>query len=74
MTPDNKQYYSLLCETSYSDFKPVDGQRIVDDTNQGLVNAGLTALMMALIVTTIANCVRSWVVTLRAPRARDSFA
>jgi protoporphyrinogen oxidase len=41
MTPDNKQYYSLLCETSYSDYKPVDGRRIVDDTIDGLVNAGL---------------------------------
>ncbi len=41
MTPDKNQYYSLLCETSYSEFKPVDGSRIVDDTIQGLVNAGL---------------------------------
>jgi hypothetical protein len=41
MTPDNRTHYSLLCETSYSDFKPVDGSRIVDDTIQGLINAGL---------------------------------
>jgi hypothetical protein len=41
MTPDNKTHYSLLCETSYSEFKPVDGKRIVDDTIQGLINAGL---------------------------------
>ena len=41
MTPDNKQYYSLLCETSYSEFKPVDSKRIVDDTIRGLINAGL---------------------------------
>jgi len=41
MTPDNNQYYSLLCETSYSEFKPVDGKTIVDDTINGLVNAGL---------------------------------
>jgi len=41
MTPDNRQYYSLLAETSYSDFKPVDGSRIVDDTIQGMINAGL---------------------------------
>src|SRR3954447_1855763 len=41
MTPDNKTHYSLLCETSYSEFKPVDGSRIVDDTITGLVNAGL---------------------------------
>ena len=41
MTPDKDQYYSLLCETSYSEFKPVDGRRIVDDTIQGLVDAGM---------------------------------
>ena len=41
MTPDKRPHYSLLCETSYSEFKPVDGKTIVDDTIQGLVNAGL---------------------------------
>lgn len=41
MTPDNKQYYSLLTETSYSEFKPVDGAKIVDDTIKGLINSGL---------------------------------
>jgi hypothetical protein len=41
MTPDKDRCYSLLCETSYSEFKCVDGRRIVDDTIQGLVNAGL---------------------------------
>jgi len=41
MTPDNKTHYSLLCETSYSQFKPVDGKRIVDDTIRGLINAGM---------------------------------
>ena len=41
MTPDNATHYSLLCETSYSEFKPVDGSRIVEDTIAGLVNAGL---------------------------------
>ena len=41
MTPDKDQYYSLLCETSYSEFKPVDGKKIVDDTIRGLINAGL---------------------------------
>jgi protoporphyrinogen oxidase len=41
MTPDNKTHYSLLCETSYSDFKHVDGKTIVDDTVRGLINAGL---------------------------------
>ncbi len=43
MTPDNSRYYSLLCETSYSDFKPVDETRIVEDTIQGLINAGMIA-------------------------------
>jgi protoporphyrinogen oxidase len=41
MTPDNANHYSLLCETSYSEFKHVDGARIVDDTITGLVNAGM---------------------------------
>jgi len=41
MTPDKDRYYSLLCEVSYSEFKPVDGKRVVDDTIRGLVNAGL---------------------------------
>lgn len=41
MTPDKDRYYSLLCETSYSEFKPVDGSRIVEETIQGLINAGL---------------------------------
>jgi len=41
MTPDKDRYYSLLCETSASEFKPVDGGTIVDDTIRGLVNCGL---------------------------------
>lgn len=41
MTPDNSRHYSLLCETSYSEFKPVDGKRIVDETIQGLINSGM---------------------------------
>lgn len=43
MTPDKDRYYSLLTETSYSEFKHVDGKTIVDDTITGLVNAGLIA-------------------------------
>jgi len=39
MTPDKDTHYSLLCETSYSEFKPVDAESIVEDTIQGLVNA-----------------------------------
>ena len=41
MTPDKDRYYSLLCETSYSQFKPVDGKTIVDDTIRGLINSGM---------------------------------
>lgn len=41
MTPDASQYYSLLCETSYSEFKPVKGSTIVEETIQGLINSGM---------------------------------
>lgn len=37
----NGRYYSLLCETSESGVKPVDGSRIVEETIAGLENAGL---------------------------------
>ncbi|MGF1634528.1 MAG: protoporphyrinogen/coproporphyrinogen oxidase [Phycisphaerae bacterium] len=41
MTPDNATHYSLLCEVSYSEHKPVDASRVVEDVITGLVNAGL---------------------------------
>jgi len=41
MTPDKDTHYSLLCETSYSEFKPEDGRTIIDRTVRGLINAGL---------------------------------
>jgi UDP-galactopyranose mutase len=41
MTPDKDRFYSLLCETSDSDHKRVDPSRIVQDTIDGLVAAGL---------------------------------
>ena len=41
MTPDKDQYYSLLCETSSSEHKPVDASTIIEDTITGLENAGL---------------------------------
>lgn len=41
MTPDNAHHYSLLCETSGSEHKPVDGESIVEQTIQGLINVGL---------------------------------
>jgi protoporphyrinogen oxidase len=41
MTPDKNTHYSLLCEISYSEFKPVDGKTIVDQVIRGLINAGM---------------------------------
>jgi protoporphyrinogen oxidase len=41
MTPDAKTHYSLLCETSYSDHKPVNADTIVEDTIKGLINCGM---------------------------------
>lgn len=41
MTPDKDRYYSLLCETSTSEHKPVDRNAIVEETIRGLENAGL---------------------------------
>lgn len=41
MTPDKEKYYSLLCETSCSDHKPVDEAKVIEDTITGLENAGL---------------------------------
>jgi UDP-galactopyranose mutase len=42
MAPD-ANHYSLLCETSYSEFKPVAARDVVDDTIRGLVASGLIA-------------------------------
>lgn len=41
MTPDNATHYSLLCETSFSEFKRADRDTIVEETIRGLVNAGM---------------------------------
>lgn len=41
MTPDKDVYYSLLCETSASGHKPVDPDRVIEDTITGLERAGL---------------------------------
>jgi hypothetical protein len=41
MTPDKDRYYSLLCETSASPAKPVDASRVVEQTVEGLINAGM---------------------------------
>ncbi len=40
-TGDNDTHYSLLCETSQSDCKPVDNDTIIEDTIKGLENSGL---------------------------------
>jgi len=37
----NGRFYSLLCETSASDHKPVDAATIVEETVRGLINSGL---------------------------------
>lgn len=41
MTPDKEKYYSLLCEVSESAHRPVDGERVLEETITGLENAGL---------------------------------
>lgn len=38
---DTDNYFSLMCETTYSPHKPVDKDRIIEDTIQGLVNTGM---------------------------------
>ncbi len=41
VVPDATQQYSLLAEISRSEFKPVNGASIIDDTIDGMVNAKL---------------------------------
>ncbi|MFL5556041.1 MAG: protoporphyrinogen/coproporphyrinogen oxidase [Gemmatimonadaceae bacterium] len=38
VVPDASTHYSLLAEISRSDFKPVDGTTVIDDTIQGMLN------------------------------------
>jgi protoporphyrinogen oxidase len=38
---DTGNYFSLMCETTYSGDKPVDKSRIVEETVQGLINSGI---------------------------------
>jgi len=35
------EYYSLMCETSYSEYKKIDKEMIIEETIQGLINTGL---------------------------------
>ncbi|MFL5480679.1 MAG: protoporphyrinogen/coproporphyrinogen oxidase [Gemmatimonadaceae bacterium] len=43
VVPDASKQYSLLAEISRSDFKPVDGSKVIDDTLQGMVNTKMLA-------------------------------
>jgi hypothetical protein len=36
-----EQYFSLMCETTYSPYKPVNKETIIDDIITGLINSGL---------------------------------
>lgn len=38
---DIDHYFSLMCETSYSSFKPVSKDETVDQTIEGLINSGM---------------------------------
>jgi protoporphyrinogen oxidase len=38
VVPDATRQYSLLAEISKSEYKPVDGSRVIDETLQGMVN------------------------------------
>jgi len=39
--PDNEKYYSLLCESAYSEYKKENKSEITEKTIQGLINSGL---------------------------------
>jgi len=39
--PDPQNFYSLMCETSYSEHKPEDRNTIVEKTIKGIVNTGI---------------------------------
>jgi protoporphyrinogen oxidase len=38
---DTEKYFSLMCETTYSEFRPINKKIIVDETIEGLINSGL---------------------------------
>ena len=40
-TPDRKKYYSLLCESAYSEYKEGNKSEIIEKTIRGLINSGL---------------------------------
>jgi len=35
------EYYSLMCETSYSQYKKIDKDSMIKETIQGLINTGM---------------------------------
>lgn len=41
---DTGRYFSLMCETTYSSYKPVDSEHIIEASLQGLVASGLIDL------------------------------
>ncbi|HEU4564428.1 MAG TPA: FAD-dependent oxidoreductase [Gemmatimonadaceae bacterium] len=41
VVPDARTHYSLLAEVSHSELKPVDRDRVVEETIQGLVNTSI---------------------------------
>jgi protoporphyrinogen oxidase len=41
VVPDASRNYSLLAEISHSEFKPVDRERVVEETVQGMINTRL---------------------------------
>jgi len=40
---DTERYYSLMSEVSYSQFRPADKKRIVEETTEGLIQGGMIA-------------------------------
>lgn len=38
---DSSRYFSLMCETTYSQHKPENSSKIVESTIQGLINSGM---------------------------------
>jgi len=38
---DTEKYFSLMCETTYSEFRQIDKKTIVYETIEGLINSGL---------------------------------
>jgi protoporphyrinogen oxidase len=38
---DTERYFSLMCETTYSPYKPADKTSIIEETMQGLINSGI---------------------------------